>query len=125
MAGDLSLQPASGQQLRGSPEDASRAPCGRSGISSGNRERRSPIRSFRARRRRRREGRRVALAPRPLQVLVILARRPGQLVSRHELRREVWKDAWIDVESSINTAIRELRRALGDQPTASGYIATS
>jgi DNA-binding winged helix-turn-helix (wHTH) protein len=72
----------------------------------------------------RREGRRVALAPRPLQVLVILARRPGQLVSRHELRREVWKDAWIDVESSINTAIRELRRALGDTPTASRYIAT-
>ena len=72
----------------------------------------------------RREGRRVALARRPLQVLAILANSQGQIVSRERLRREVWKDAWIDVEGSINTAIRELRRALGDTPLASRYIAT-
>lgn len=72
----------------------------------------------------RRDGRRVRLAQRPLQVLAILASRSGEVVSREELRREVWNNAWIDLESSINTAIRELRRALGDTPAASRYIET-
>jgi DNA-binding winged helix-turn-helix (wHTH) protein len=72
----------------------------------------------------RRDGRRVRLAQRPLQVLAILASRSGKVVSREELRREVWNNAWIDLESSINTAIRELRRALGDTPAASRYIET-
>jgi DNA-binding response OmpR family regulator len=64
-----------------------------------------------------RDGQPVALSPRPFDLLVALATRPGRLVSREELLREVWKDAVVE-QSSLNAAMSVLRQALGDDAAA-------
>lgn len=60
-----------------------------------------------------RDGRRVPLSPRPFDLLVALTARPGQLVTREALLREVWKGATVE-PSSLNAAMSVLRQALGD-----------
>lgn len=73
----------------------------------------------------RRSGRRVALQPQPLEILRTLLERPGELVTREELRRRVWKNgANIDFDRSLNKAIVKLRDALGDDADSPRYIET-
>jgi DNA-binding response OmpR family regulator len=60
-----------------------------------------------------RDGRPLALSPRPFDLLVALTARAGQLVTREELLREVWKDTVVE-QSSLNAAMSVLRQALGD-----------
>jgi TolB-like protein/DNA-binding winged helix-turn-helix (wHTH) protein/Tfp pilus assembly protein PilF len=73
----------------------------------------------------RRSGRRVALQPQPLEILRALLERPGEVVSREELRRRVWKNgAYIDFDRSLNKAIVKLRDALGDDADSPRYIET-
>ncbi|HWI19456.1 MAG TPA: response regulator [Vicinamibacterales bacterium] len=60
-----------------------------------------------------RDGQPVALPPKPFDLLVALATRPGQLVTRDELLREVWKDVVVE-QSSLNAAMSVLRQALGE-----------
>ncbi len=61
----------------------------------------------------------------PMAVLFLLVRRKGQLVTRDEIIETVWsKDRFLDVDNSINTAIRKLRRAFGDSPENPLYIQT-
>jgi|SRR6516164_9755203 DNA-binding response OmpR family regulator len=51
----------------------------------------------------RKSGRRVKLQPQPFQVLALLARRPGELVTREEIRHELWKgDTFVDFEQGLN-----------------------
>jgi TolB-like protein/DNA-binding winged helix-turn-helix (wHTH) protein len=73
----------------------------------------------------RRSGRRVALQPQPLEVLRALLERPGEVVTREELRRRVWKNgAYVDFDRSLNKAIVKLRDALGDDADSPRYIET-
>ncbi|MGE0039948.1 MAG: response regulator [Vicinamibacterales bacterium] len=67
-----------------------------------------------------RDGQPVPLSPRPFDLLVALTARPGQLVTRDELLREVWQGAAVET-SSLNAAMSVLRQALGD---AAGLIET-
>jgi len=61
----------------------------------------------------------------PLELLCLLVERCGQIVTREEILERVWgKGVFVDVESSINTAIRKLRRALGDDPEAPRFVVT-
>jgi DNA-binding response OmpR family regulator len=60
-----------------------------------------------------RDGEPVPLSPRPFDLLVALTARPGQLVTRDELLREVWEGAAVE-SSSLNAAMSVLRQALGD-----------
>lgn len=60
-----------------------------------------------------RDGQPVALSPRPFDLLVALATRPGRLVTREELLHEVWKDSVVE-QSSLNAAMSVLRQALGE-----------
>jgi DNA-binding response OmpR family regulator len=60
-----------------------------------------------------RDGHAVALPPKPFDLLAALASRPGQLVARDELLREVWKDVAVE-QSSLNAAMSVLRQALGE-----------
>ncbi|MEJ1929697.1 winged helix-turn-helix domain-containing protein [Nostoc sp. NIES-2111] len=63
----------------------------------------------------RRNGEPVALERRPMDLLLCLLERPGELVSREEIARKLWGDGvFVDVESGINTAVRKLRKALQD-----------
>ena len=58
----------------------------------------------------RKSGVRVKLEQQPFQVLRVLLQRPGDLVTREELREEVWSDdTFVDFDQSLNTAIRKLR----------------
>lgn len=70
-----------------------------------------------------RQGRTVTLEPRLMDVLVFLAGRPGQVVSKDELIDGVWKTEFI-TEWAITRAIAKLRRALGDDADAPRFIET-
>ena len=55
----------------------------------------------------------------PFEFLCLLVERRGQLVTREEILERVWgKGVFVDSGTSINTAIRKVRRALGDNPEA-------
>lgn len=71
-----------------------------------------------------RDGRPVDLAPQPTRLFTLLARRPGRLVTRDEIRREIWGDTAIDVDTAINNAVREIRDALGDDASDPRYVET-
>src|SRR5271168_5393926 len=61
----------------------------------------------------------------PLELLCMLVERRGQLVTREEILERVWgKGVFVDSETSINTAVRKLRRALDDDPEAPRFVAT-
>jgi DNA-binding winged helix-turn-helix (wHTH) protein len=61
----------------------------------------------------------------PLQLLMFLVEKRGQLVSRELISSELWgKDVFVDVEQGINTAIRKIRRALKDDAEEPKYLQT-
>ncbi len=61
----------------------------------------------------------------PLELLCLLVERRGQLVTREEILERVWgKGVFVDIENSINTAIRKVRRALSDDPDAPRFVVT-
>ena len=62
-----------------------------------------------------REGREIPLRPKSWDVLRYLIGRPGLLVSKDALHREVWPDAAVS-DDTLTKSIGELRRALGDDP---------
>jgi DNA-binding winged helix-turn-helix (wHTH) protein/tetratricopeptide (TPR) repeat protein len=73
----------------------------------------------------RRGGEPVALQRIPLELLCLLIERRGNLVTREEIIERVWgKGVFVDSETSINTAVRKLRRALKDDPDAPRFVAT-
>ncbi len=73
----------------------------------------------------RRNGRRVRLQEKPLRLLMALAERPGEVVSRNELRERLWShDTFVAFEDGLNTAVRKLREVLGDDPQNPRYIET-
>jgi DNA-binding winged helix-turn-helix (wHTH) protein/tetratricopeptide (TPR) repeat protein len=67
----------------------------------------------------------VKLAPQPVKVLEILARRGGEIVTRSEIRDQVWsEDTFVDFEQGLNFCIRQIREALGDTADAPRFIET-
>jgi len=73
----------------------------------------------------RRGGRKISVQERPIQLLAILLERPGQLFSRDELRQRLWPaDTFVDFEHSINTAVKKLREALGDDAAQPEFVET-
>jgi eukaryotic-like serine/threonine-protein kinase len=73
----------------------------------------------------RKNGIRIRCQEQPLQVLAVLAERPGELVTREELRRRVWpQDTFVDFDHALNTAIKKIRAALNDDADSPRYIET-
>jgi Tol biopolymer transport system component/DNA-binding winged helix-turn-helix (wHTH) protein len=73
----------------------------------------------------RRNGVKVRLQDQPLQILLTLLERPGEVVTREELRARLWPDdTFVDFEHSINTAVRRLRDALGDSAENPRFVET-
>jgi DNA-binding winged helix-turn-helix (wHTH) protein len=68
----------------------------------------------------------VRLEGLPLQLLMFLVEKRGQLVTREQISNELWrkKDVFVDVEQGINTAIRKIRRALADDAGEPQYLQT-
>ena len=72
-----------------------------------------------------REGERLRVQEQPFQVLALLLARPGDLVTRDEIRQKLWPaDTFVDFDHSLNTAINKLREALGDSAAKPQYIET-
>src|SRR5437667_5346086 len=73
----------------------------------------------------RKAGVEINLPPQPAKVLVLLATRAGQLVTRDELRQQVWgKETFVDFEHGLNSCIKQIRAALDDHPETPHYIET-
>jgi TolB-like protein/DNA-binding winged helix-turn-helix (wHTH) protein/lipoprotein NlpI len=71
------------------------------------------------------EGKRIKLQEQPCQVLALLIERPGELISREELRKKLWpNDTFVDFDHGVNIAINKLRDALGDSPEKPRFIET-
>ena len=67
----------------------------------------------------------ILLHPQPLHILMRLLERPGELVTRDDLRREIWgDDTFVDFEHGLNAAIKRLREALGDSAQSPRFIET-
>jgi DNA-binding winged helix-turn-helix (wHTH) protein len=72
-----------------------------------------------------RKGKKLEVQPQPMQVLVSLLENAGEVVTREELRQKIWPaDTFVDFEHSLNTAIKKLRQALGDNAARPKYIET-
>ena len=69
------------------------------------------------------DGRPIALAPKPFDVLCVLARAPRMLVTKNALLDAVWGHRFV-TESVLKSAISEVRAALGDDPKQPRYIET-
>ena len=68
---------------------------------------------------------RVKLQERPLQLLLLLVERRGELVTRDELRQRFWPDGtFVDFDHSISSSVNKLRRALSDSSTHPRFIET-
>jgi TolB-like protein/DNA-binding winged helix-turn-helix (wHTH) protein len=73
----------------------------------------------------RKHGIKVKLQGQPVKILAILLARPGEMVTREALGKELWpEDTFVDFDSGLNSAIKKLREALGDSRESSRFIET-
>jgi DNA-binding winged helix-turn-helix (wHTH) protein len=67
----------------------------------------------------------VALQEKPFRILALLLERPGKVVSREEVRKQLWPDGtFVDFDEGLATALRKLRDALGDSAQNPTFIET-
>ena len=72
-----------------------------------------------------RQGKPLRLEGLPLQLLMFLVENAGQLITRDQIAAALWSsDVFVDVDQGINTAIRKVRRALGDDADQPQYLQT-
>src|SRR5258708_38620412 len=70
-------------------------------------------------------GTRIKLVGQPFEILAVLVKRPGQLVTREELRAQLWPgDTFVDFNHGLNAAVNKLRDALCDSADDPRYIET-
>ncbi len=72
-----------------------------------------------------RDGQAVRIQPQPLRVLEVLVERPGETVSREELRSRIWGDStFVEFDQGLNYCIRQIRASLGEAASQPVYIET-
>jgi TolB-like protein/tetratricopeptide (TPR) repeat protein len=72
-----------------------------------------------------RSGSRIKLQKQPFQILAALLERPGEVITRDELRHRIWPaDTFVDFERGLNKAIRRIREGLGDSADTPKYVET-
>src|SRR5574340_878863 len=73
----------------------------------------------------RKHGVRIKLQDQPFRILSLLLEHPGALVTREEIREELWRDhTFVDFDRSLNKAMAKLRSALGDSAECPRFIET-
>jgi DNA-binding winged helix-turn-helix (wHTH) protein len=73
----------------------------------------------------RRQGMRVKLNTQPFQVLCMFLKRPGELLTREEISRELWPDGtFVDFDHGVNSAVNRIREALGDTAGSPRFVET-
>src|SRR3954451_4351896 len=70
------------------------------------------------------QGRRLRLQEQPFRLLALLLERPGELVTREELRRLLWPRTTVDFDHGLNKAVSKLRDALGDSAESPRFVET-
>jgi DNA-binding winged helix-turn-helix (wHTH) protein len=73
----------------------------------------------------RRSGRVIKLERQPMELLILLAQRPGQLVTREDIIARLWSQGtFMDTNQSINSSVRKIRAALKDDAEQPRYLLT-
>jgi TolB-like protein/DNA-binding winged helix-turn-helix (wHTH) protein len=73
----------------------------------------------------RKNGMRLRLSGQPFQVLAVLIERPGEVVTREELRSKLWRsDTFVDFDHGLNNAVARMREVLDDSSDTPRYIET-
>ena len=73
----------------------------------------------------RRSGTKVKIQEQPFRLLLLLLERPGDVVTREELRQRLWPDGtYVDFDGSLNVILKRLRAALDDDPENPRFIET-
>src|SRR5713101_8687207 len=73
----------------------------------------------------RNNGHKLMLQGQPFQILTVLLERPGQLVTREELKKQLWPaDTFVDFDHSLNKAVNRLREALEESAEQPRFIET-
>jgi eukaryotic-like serine/threonine-protein kinase len=72
----------------------------------------------------RKRGVLLRLQEQPFRVLVMLAERPGEIITREQLRERIWGDTFVDFDQSLNKAVNRLREALNDNAGTPQYVET-
>lgn len=73
----------------------------------------------------RKNGTRIRLQEQPFQMLALLLERPGEMVTREDLRSRLWAgDTFVDFDHSLNTAVNKVREALGDVASNPRFVQT-
>ncbi|MGA7340214.1 MAG: winged helix-turn-helix domain-containing protein [Terracidiphilus sp.] len=73
----------------------------------------------------RRQGVRIKLNAQPFQVLLLFLERPGELLTREEICRELWPEGtFVDYEHGVNSAVNRIREALGDTAGSPRFVET-
>src|ERR1035437_4114709 len=73
----------------------------------------------------RKQGIRIKLNAQPFQVLILLLQRPGEVLTREQIYRELWPDGtFVDSEHGVNSAVNRLRDALGDTAGNPRFVET-
>ena len=72
-----------------------------------------------------RHGLKVRLQEQPFQILMLLLARPGEVVTREQVRQALWPgDTFVDFDAGLNSAVKRLRDALGDSAEAPRFVET-
>ncbi len=73
----------------------------------------------------RKSGTLIRLAPQPLKLLALLARRSGQVVTRDEIQKTLWGgETYVDFEQGMNHCVKQIRNALSDSAETPLYVET-
>jgi Tol biopolymer transport system component/DNA-binding winged helix-turn-helix (wHTH) protein len=73
----------------------------------------------------RQSGSELKLERIPMELLILMASRPGELIRREEIVQELWGDEInVDTENAINTAVRKIRQVLGDDSSSPRFVQT-
>jgi DNA-binding winged helix-turn-helix (wHTH) protein len=72
----------------------------------------------------RKHGVTIRLQEQPFRVLAMLAERPGEVITREQLREQIWGNTFVDFDQSLNKAVNRVREALNDNAGIPQYVET-
>ena len=73
----------------------------------------------------RKSGTLIRVAPQPFKLLLLLTSRPGELVTREEIREAIWgKETYVDFDQGLNVCMRQIRAAISDAAATPRYVET-
>ena len=73
----------------------------------------------------RKSGIKIKIQDQPFQILALLLERPGEIVTREEIQKRLWAgDTFVDFDLGLNSAVKKLRQALGDESDNPRFVET-